>query len=123
VEEFLRCETPVQTATRVATQAGEFGGARMESGDRVLVMLAAANRDPAVYADADRFDARRQGPAHLAFSDGAHLCVGATLARTEARVALEAFLELPRCRRARHSDRWWPYDWLRRLRELPVEFA
>jgi len=123
VEEFLRCETPVQTAARVAVQACVLNGTRVEPGERVVVMLGAANRDPAAYAEPDRFDVRREGPAHLAFGEGAHVCVGATLARTEARVALEAFLDLPRCRRSRNTDQWWPYDWLRRLRELPVEFA
>jgi hypothetical protein len=45
------------------------------------------------------------------------------MARTEARVALEALFDLPRCRRSRNTDQWWSYDWLRRLRDLPVEFA
>jgi cytochrome P450 len=124
VEEFLRCEAPVQSAARIAMQEVELDGTRIAPGERVVVMLGAANRDPAVYAEPDLFDVRRKGPAHLSFGDGSHICVGATLARAEARIALEAFLDLPRpCRRVRDTDRWWSYDWMRRLRELPVEFA
>jgi cytochrome P450 len=86
-------------------------------------MLGAANRDPRVYAEPDRFDPRREGPPHLAFADGAHACLGATLSRTEAQVALDALLDLPPLERATGNESWWPYDWLRRIRALPVKFA
>jgi cytochrome P450 len=123
VEEFLRCESPVQMSTRVAAEPRSLAGMDIKAGDSVLVLLGAANRDPRRYTQPDDFDARRAGPPHLAFGDGMHTCVGATLARIEARVALESFLDLPYCRRSRSGDEWGPYDWLRRLRELPVEFA
>ena len=86
-------------------------------------MVGAANRDPRAYPQPDRVELERAGPAHIAFGEGMHACVGATLARTEAQVALEAFLELPRLRRRAAPEEWWPFDWLRRIRRLPVEFA
>jgi len=122
VEEFLRCETPVQLLSRFASADAEAGGQRIAHGERMVVLLGAANRDPAAYPEPDRFDPRRDGAAHLAFGEAAHACIGATLARTEVRVALDAFLDLPPLR-LRAPGRYGSYDWLRRLRQLPVEFA
>jgi acyl carrier protein len=71
VEEVLRCEAPVQTATRLTAEPCEIDGQRFTPGERVVVFLGAANRDPRVYAEPDRFDPRREGPANLAFGEGA----------------------------------------------------
>jgi hypothetical protein len=121
VEELLRYETPVQNVHRVAAAARQLGGQQIRAGDKVVVVLAAANRDADAWPAPERLDFSRSGPPHLAFADGPHQCVGAALARLEAQVALGAWLELPASRRASPRDLWWDLDWLRRLREFPVE--
>ncbi|MFI7102213.1 cytochrome P450 [Streptomyces sp. NPDC050161] len=93
VEEFLRHDSPVTTATfRYATVPFTLGGVRIEAGDVVLVSPGAANRDPARFADPD---AVRPGRAagHLAFGHGPHHCLGAPLARVEARIAFGVLLD------------------------------
>ena len=87
VEETLRHDPPVQLVVRVAGQAQRMSEVDIDSGDLVLMLLAAAQRDPVAYADPDRFDPRRE-PKHLAFGMGAHFCLGAPLARLEGRLAL-----------------------------------
>ncbi|MGW7066074.1 cytochrome P450 [Streptomyces sp. NPDC054855] len=102
VEEVLRYDAPVQMTTRVAREHGTIGDADVRPGDTVLFLLGAANRDPEVYPDPDRFDiGRSPAAAHLAFSAGAHFCLGAGLARLEVAIALElfsTFLVRPRLR-------------------------
>jgi cytochrome P450 len=94
VEECLRWVTPVQSFGRTATRDTEVGGVAIAEGDFVVMMYASANRDDAVFgATADRFDVTRAfDSAHLAFGFGEHLCLGAALARLEARVLLEELL-------------------------------
>ena len=77
-----------------------LGGVRIRAGDQVTVSLAAANRDPAIFAEPDRFDVRRPNAGrHLAFAHGPHFCLGAHLARLETRIAVETLLDrLPRLR-------------------------
>ncbi|WP_018220879.1 cytochrome P450 [Salinispora pacifica] len=91
VDEVLRYDAPVQITSRVAKHDTRLGAADVRAGDMVVLLLGAANRDPAVYPDPDRFDIRRRSPVpHLAFSAGAHFCLGAGLARLEAQIALSA---------------------------------
>ncbi|MFD1274617.1 cytochrome P450 [Streptomyces kaempferi] len=94
VEEVLRFEGPVETATyRYAAEPMEIGGRAVAVGDPVMIGLDAANRDAAHCPDPHRFDIRRAPRGHLAFGHGVHYCVGAPLARLEARVALRSLLE------------------------------
>lgn len=94
VEELLRHDTPALYAMpRVATQDVDLPSGRVAEGEMVLPLLAEANRDPAVFAEPDRFDATRDGPAHIAFGQGAHFCIGAGLARMEAEAALTVLLD------------------------------
>lgn len=94
VEEVLRYESPVQLTMRMAYQDTEVRGVHIPKNQPVLIMLAGANRDPEVFADPHRFDVLRPNAAeHLAFSSGVHYCLGPSLARMEARVALEALYD------------------------------
>jgi cytochrome P450 len=83
VNEMLRWWTPVMTFRRTATDDCELGGQRIRAGDKVVVSFASANRDEAVFADADRFDIRRHPNPHLVFGHGPHFCLGAHLARIQ----------------------------------------
>lgn len=92
LEEVLRFEGPVPTLTRTATREVEMHGKTIPAGEKVLLLLAAANRDPRVFDDPERFDIHRRGPNHIEFGSGIHYCMGANLARLEARVAFEELL-------------------------------
>jgi cytochrome P450 len=94
VEELLRLTTPVQGLCRVATRDVTIDrGPTIKAGDRVLLCFAAANRDPREFGpDADELDVQRHIVRHLAFSNGAHFCLGAAAARLQARVVLEELL-------------------------------
>ena len=96
IEEVLRFASPVQFAPRRATRAMELHGVELREDDVLLCWLGSANRDESVFPDAERFDVTRDPNPHLAFGFGIHYCVGANLARLEARVALEALLRRTR---------------------------
>jgi len=99
IEESLRLEPAAALVDRYATRDAMIGGASVRAGDRVSVSLAAANRDPAVFREPDRFDIFRSNASrHLAFAYGPHFCIGAALARAETRAAVDALLPLPRLR-------------------------
>jgi cytochrome P450 len=94
IEESLRLEPAAATVDRYATRPLSIGGARIAVGDLVIVSITAANRDPAAFADPDRFDVRRENARrHLAFAHGPHVCVGMHLARLEAHTAVARALE------------------------------
>jgi hypothetical protein len=107
VEEVLRWDSPVQITGRSAKSGATANGRPIEPGQRVTVLLGAANRDPEVFADPARFDVTRANARdHLAFSAGIHYCLGAGLARLEAVVALRMLTErLPRLRVAGRPER------------------
>jgi cytochrome P450 len=91
VEEVLRYDSPVQRTMRVALRDTELAGRRVQAGAPIVLLLGGANRDPAVFADPDRFDIQRaEAREHLAFSSGIHYCLGAALARVEGEVGLQA---------------------------------
>jgi cytochrome P450 len=94
VEEVLRVDAPVQLTMRAAYRDTEVAGERVAAGEAVLVYLGGANRDPAVFEDPARFDVRRANAGdHLGFSAGVHFCLGASLARLEASVALRTLYD------------------------------
>ena len=94
VEEILRLESPVQLTARLALNDSEVAGTPVKQGELVIVYVAAANRDPAVFPDPNRFDIERENAGkHLAFSGGRHFCLGAALARAEGEVGLRAFFD------------------------------
>jgi cytochrome P450 len=88
VEEILRYEPPVQVTGRTITEKMEMGGAALAAGDRCVLLLAAANRDPERFVDPQRFDVARHDVRPLSFGGGIHHCLGAALARVEGQVAL-----------------------------------
>ncbi|MDG6109535.1 cytochrome P450 [Dactylosporangium aurantiacum] len=92
IEEVLRLRTPFPRLARRATTDTTVGGMTVPAGDVVVAWLAAANRDPRVFADPARFDIGRSPNPHLTFGHGIHFCIGAPLARLEARIAMELLL-------------------------------
>lgn len=126
VEEALRCETPVQGMWRVTTCDVELGGVMLQRGAFVMLRYAAANRDPAVFADPERFDVLRENAReHLSFGLGIHFCPGAALGRKEAAVALGSMLErFPKLALAPDNDfSHHPSMLLRGLRRLDVDLS
>jgi cytochrome P450 len=85
VDEMLRWWTPVMTFRRTATADCELGGQRIRAGEKVVVSFTSANRDEAVFRDADQFDIRRHPNPHLVFGHGPHFCLGSHLARAQLR--------------------------------------
>ncbi|MEU1807639.1 cytochrome P450 [Micromonospora aurantiaca (nom. illeg.)] len=97
VEEVLRMESPVHFLARSAPAGVDLGGVPIDRDDNVLLLIAAANRDPARFPDPDRFDPRRDGPPSLAFGVGLHFCLGSAVSRLEGRLALpRLFARFPR---------------------------
>lgn len=92
VEEALRYRSPVQAMTRIARRDAAIRGETLEEGDRIIVWLGSANRDKRRFDDADRFVPDRTPNQHLGFGHGTHYCLGAPLARLEARIALSELL-------------------------------
>jgi cytochrome P450 len=94
VEESLRLEPAAAVVDRYATSDALLGGVRIPAGEQVTVSIAAANRDPAIFADPDRYEVRRANASrHLAFAHGPHFCLGAHLARLEAQLAIGTLLD------------------------------
>jgi len=120
VEELLRFDGPSGAQVRIVCQAQTLHGKHLAEGDRVFVMLNAANRDPRAYAEPDRLDLQRDGVPHLSFGWGAHLCLGFPLARTEGQVAFPALL-----RHFSHVEATATPEWInslvfRGMQALPV---
>jgi cytochrome P450 len=127
VEELLRYDGPVELATwRFATEPLTVGGQRIAAGDPVLVVLAAADRDPARFDAPDTLDLSRTDNQHLGYGHGLHYCLGAPLARLEGQTALATLLRrMPDLRLAGDPAdlRWRGGLIMRGLRTLPVEFT
>ena len=93
VDELLRYDSPVQLDGRVVREDLEMGGKRLRAGQRVIALLGAANRDPAVFENPEALDIGRKEKSHLSFGRGVHHCLGASLAVLEARIAFRGLLE------------------------------
>jgi len=124
IEEMLRYEGPVENGTfRFAAEPLEIAGTLVERGDAVMVGLTAADRDGDRFPAPDRFDIRRDTRGHLAFGHGIHYCLGAPLARLEARTAIRTLLErAPALTLAGPPGDWLPGMLMRGMRALPVRW-
>jgi cytochrome P450 len=123
VEELLRYDGPVPATVKVATEDVPWHGRTIRRGDMVVPVMASANRDPRQFPDPDRLDLRRQPERHVAFAAGIHYCLGAWLARLEARVVLDTvFRRLPHLELAPGEPRWKPMIFLRGLESLPLSW-
>lgn len=123
VEELLRYDSPVQFSRRIALQDIDIDGQRIEQGSFIFTMLGAANHDPAHFGpDADELDLRRRdAPHHVSFGGGIHHCLGAVLARMEARIAIGSFVRrFPGVALATSEPAWNGRLVLRGLDALPV---
>jgi hypothetical protein len=107
IEESLRYESPVSRQTRLMKEDYTLNGQHLKKGQMVFQMLNAANRDPNYFSDPDTFDIRREKNRHIAFGQGIHFCVGATLARTEGFVAIGTLIRrLPKLRLVNPEADW-----------------
>jgi cytochrome P450 len=124
VEEVLRFESPVDITGRIASRDMEVGGCPVKQTQSMMLSLRGANRDPEAFPEPNRFDIARKGAPHVAFGGGAHLCIGAPLARLEAQVALLSFFaRYPDLRLATPDAKpqWRTLPFFRGLKELIVE--
>jgi cytochrome P450 len=124
VEELLRYDGPVHLTGRIATEDLRLAGTPIRKGEQVIVVLAAANRDPVVFPDPDRLDIGRRDNRHLTFSAGIHYCLGAGLARLEGEVVLgELLRRFPRLELAGPEPVYRDHFVLRGLRSLELSLG
>jgi cytochrome P450 len=123
IEELNRYEGPGKGAMRIAKQDMEINGKTIKKGQRLLLMHAAANRDPEIFVNPDTLDITRHPNPHLGFGKGIHYCLGAPLARLETEVAINQILKrFPDIRLAKKDLEWQPIIISRALKSLPVVF-
>ena len=122
VEEILRFESPQQrTSFRITAAPVEIAGMRFSPGEQLSVLIGSANRDDAVFTNANRFNIQREPNHHLAFGHGLHNCLGKHLARLEAKVALTKILQrCPAIRLQSPGATWRRLSFFRGLAELPA---
>jgi cytochrome P450 len=124
IEEVLRYDGPALMVTRQTTREVTLSGVTIPEGALVLPLLAAANRDPEMFPNPDRFDIDRETRGHVAFGFGIHFCVGAPLSRLEGRIAFDELLRrLPAFSRGSSRSDWMDTFGLRGLRSLPLTLA
>jgi cytochrome P450 len=123
IDEILRYESPLQRQTRRVAEDAEFGGRQIRKGQMVSVLLGAANRDPSVFSDPDRFDIRREDNKHIAFGFGIHSCLGRFLSRLEGTIAFDAILRrFPKLQLETEEIKWQHHVAVRCVESLPVSF-
>lgn len=123
VEEFLRYDSPTQWTARVMKEEAVIGGKTIGRGQGVLLMLGAANRDPAQFPHPDNMDICRRENKHIAFGHGAHFCLGAALARLEGQLSIATLLQrFPNLQLQSEAVEWQGSLGFRSLKALPVIF-
>lgn len=124
VEEFLRYESPTQMIARIASEDIEINNVTIKKGEHVYLLLGAANRDPKKFIDANVLDITRNPNPHLAFGYGIHFCIGSTLARIEAQIAIQTLLQrMPNLQLATPELHWRKLIGFRSLNELSIKFS
>lgn len=123
VEELLRYDSPVHATARTTLEPIEIGGTKIDAGQRVALLLASANRDPEAFERPDEIVVDRSPNQHVGFGGGIHFCLGAPLARIEARVVFEALVSLERLELLDTDVRWRPTFPIRGLESLEVALA
>jgi cytochrome P450 len=123
VEEFLRYDPPVQLTARVALTDASIAAVPVAAGSAALMLVGAANRDPALCPDPERLDITRPPTRHVSFGQGIHFCLGAPLARLETQIVLRLLLQRPDDLRLAGEPAWKENTVLRGLRCLPVTFG
>ncbi len=124
VEEMLRFDSPVVQSGRIPSADVEIGGCPVPHAQSIVPLLAAANHDPDVYPDPDRFDITREDTHHHSFGGGAHYCLGAPLARLEAQIAIGTLVQrFPEMRLAEQELEWRKLPTFRGLVRMFVETA
>jgi len=124
VEELLRYDSPVQLMGRGAREDAVVGGERVAAGEGLMLLIGAANRDPAQFRDPDRLDVGRSDVKMLSFGGGIHFCLGAMLARTEGQIAIGTLLARVRnLELATETLQWRSHITLRGLTALPVHIG
>jgi pimeloyl-[acyl-carrier protein] synthase len=121
IEELLRYDGPVHMTERITLEPTTIGDATIPPGRILVVLLAAANRDPDVFTHPDRLDLARSPNPHVAFGGGPHFCVGASLARLEAQIAIPGLVRrFPSLRLSDQPPTWRPSFTIRGLREFQL---
>lgn len=122
VEEVLRYEAPVQATSRIVSEDREVAGCPMKKSQPVFMSLAAANRDPDKFANPEVFDVTVKRPSHVSFGGGAHICIGAPLARIEARrVYRKLFERFPNMKLPDQALTWRALPFFRGIEKLEIE--
>jgi cytochrome P450 len=120
---MARYDAPtVQSPPRITTRPVELHGREIPKGSPVVLAWMGANHDERQFPDADRFDVRRRMKRHLGFGHGLHFCVGASLARVEARIAFEELLRFAPDYQLDGRPERWASTWLRVLGSVPIAF-
>ena len=122
-EEAVRFESPVQTFFRTTTREVEIGGAKIREGEKILMFLGAANRDPRRWEDPDRYDITRKTSGHVGFGSGIHMCVGQLVARLEGEALLAALARKVSSIAITETVKRRYNNTLRGLESLPIELT
>ncbi len=124
IEEVLRYEPPVDITVRVASRDMELQGCPIKQTQAIITSLPASNRDPRAYANPDAFDITREAKPHVSFGGGAHICIGAPLARLEAQVVFQMLFDrFPNLTLAEETVTWKPTVFFHGLQRLNVRLT
>ncbi|MBW4632296.1 MAG: cytochrome P450 [Iphinoe sp. HA4291-MV1] len=124
VEEIIRYDSAIQMLTRIATDNLEIGNRTIKAGEKIVLCLGAANRDPKQFPEPDELNINREQNQHVAFADSIHYCLGAALARVEAQIAINTLIQqFPDLKLASNKLEWKKSIVIRGLKALPVSFT
>jgi cytochrome P450 len=123
VEELLRYDGPIGAQVRIVQEPNTLHGKALRRGERVFLLMNAANRDPRAYPEPDRLDLRRNGVPHLTFGFGAHICLGFPLARLEGQIVLPGVLARWRRLQIAAEPQWMDSMVLRGMKAMPLRVA